>query len=92
MALRVPVVATRLAGIPEMVEEGGSGLLFRAGDGQGLRQAIETLIGDPSRRRSMGERGREIVQERFDVRHNAEVLLNLLKSIARPAEVASAAG
>ena len=91
MVVRVPVISTRVAGIPEMVEDGVTGFLFDHGDGEALRQRIATLVGNPALRRSMGERGRQVALDRFDVRKNTGVLLGLLKGIARPAGVAAGA-
>ncbi len=55
----LPVVATRVDGIPEMVEDGVTGFLAESEDAQGLAQAVERLLGDAGLRRRMGEAGRE---------------------------------
>jgi len=87
MAARLPVIVSAVGSIPELIEEGSSGFLIPEGDGDLLRQRIETLINDPNLRRSMGERGREIAVERFDSRKNMQTLLELLKQVARPTGV-----
>jgi glycosyltransferase involved in cell wall biosynthesis len=57
-ACGVPVVGTRVGGVPEMMDAGNSGLLVPVGDISGLRDAIRLLILDPDRRRRMGAAGR----------------------------------
>ncbi len=61
MALGVPVVATRDAGIPELVRDGIDGLLVESGDSQALAEAIEVIISDPRRAQEMvREAGRRV--------------------------------
>ena len=67
MAAGLPVVASRVGGIPEVVEDQITGLLCPAGDGEALAAAVSTLLNDPDRARAMGELGRRRVQERFSV-------------------------
>jgi glycosyltransferase involved in cell wall biosynthesis len=66
MAARVPVVTTRIAGVPELVEDGVSGLLVAPGDVDGLAEALVAVMADPARRRAMGEAGRAKVVTEFD--------------------------
>lgn len=54
MAARLPVVATAVGGVPELVEDGVSGLLVPAGDGEKLAGALVSLAGDPAKRQAMG--------------------------------------
>ena len=65
MAMGIAVVATRTGGIPEVVEEGGTGLLVPPRDPVALADAILRLMGDPKRRRQMGQAGRRRVTARF---------------------------
>lgn len=67
MAAALPVVATRVAGVPEAVEQGASGLLVEPEDATGLAQALLALLRDPARRRALGERGRALLAERFAI-------------------------
>lgn len=57
-AAGVPVVGTRVGGVPEMLDEGRSGLLVPAGDVEALRAAIRTLARDRALRERMGAAGR----------------------------------
>lgn len=65
MATGLPVVATRVGGIPEVVADGETGLLVEPGDPEALARAVRKLAREPARRRRMGARGRERVDERF---------------------------
>src|SRR6266568_2964599 len=58
MAAGLPIVASRVGGIPEVVQDGATGLLVRPGDSRVLAEAIGRLISDPSLRSQMGEAGR----------------------------------
>ncbi|WP_341667118.1 glycosyltransferase family 4 protein [Alcaligenes sp. SDU_A2] len=55
----LPVVGTRVGGVPEMMLEGQSGLLVPLHDIAALTQALESLILDPARRQAMGAAGRD---------------------------------
>ncbi|CAL9593073.1 Alpha-maltose-1-phosphate synthase [Streptomyces sp. enrichment culture] len=61
MACGTPVVASRTGGIPEVVEDGRTGVLVPVDDGfeAGLTRALDGLLGDPGTARRMGEAGRE---------------------------------
>jgi len=64
MAEAVPVVATRVGGVQEIIESGVNGLLVPPGDPQALSQAILACLDDPSRARVMGELARKSVANR----------------------------
>ncbi len=66
-ALKVPVVGTRVGGIPEMVRDGETGILVELGDIPALARALEELM-DPALRRRMGNAGFNWVRERFSSR------------------------
>jgi len=65
MCFGCPSVSTRVGGIPEVVEDTVSGVLVPAGDARALAGAMESLIQDPSRRRSLGEAARTRARELF---------------------------
>ncbi len=74
MVTGLPVVSTRLSGIPELVMENETGLLADAGNRMELAAHLETLIRDPELARRMGEAGRTKVLRDFDLRINAAKL------------------
>jgi len=59
MMVGLPVVATRVSGVPELVEDGVTGFLVPSGDPQGLAKALQQLLDDEELRRRMGEAGRQ---------------------------------
>jgi glycosyltransferase involved in cell wall biosynthesis len=65
MACQVPVVATRSGGIPEIVEDGKTGLLVERGDAAALAVAILHLLANEDLRQTMGKAARQRVLERF---------------------------
>jgi glycosyltransferase involved in cell wall biosynthesis len=83
MATGLPVITTRVGGIPEIVEHGRSGFLIDPGDEDGLVLALRDLVGSVDLRARMGAEGRRIVESRFDAARTTEKLLDLLKSLAR---------
>jgi glycosyltransferase involved in cell wall biosynthesis len=70
MGCGVPVVSTRVGGIPEMVDDGEQGVLVDERAPGQLHTAIERLARDPSSRVQMGARGRQRVAARFDLAKN----------------------
>ncbi|MBW3555303.1 MAG: glycosyltransferase family 4 protein [Actinobacteria bacterium] len=81
MAAGVPVVSTRVGAIPEMVQDGVSGILVDAGDQAGLVAALRALLGDEDRRQAMGDAARRRVLERFDARRTTADLVDLLAGV-----------
>ena len=71
MSGALPVVASRLSGIPELVEDGRSGVLVAPRDAAGIADALAALARDPARRAALGRAGRETVLRDFDLTKNA---------------------
>ena len=67
MAAGVPVVATRVGGVPEAVEDGASGILVPPGDGAALARAIGMLLEKPDLARRLGRAGRERAEGSFSL-------------------------
>jgi glycosyltransferase involved in cell wall biosynthesis len=65
MSAGLPVVATRVGGIPRLVRDGVTGLLIPPGDDHALTDALRTLLRDPERAREMGKAGRARVEAEF---------------------------
>jgi len=68
-------VATKVSAIPELIEDGENGLLVPPQDPQALAQALERLIRDPALRAQLGQRGHDIVRQRFSFEAGIERLL-----------------
>jgi N-acetyl-alpha-D-glucosaminyl L-malate synthase BshA len=65
LACRVPVIASRVGGLPEVVREGETGFLLPVGDVEGMAAAAASLLDDPQRHRLFADRAREDAIERF---------------------------
>ena len=65
MAMKVPVVASRIGGLEEVVEHEKTGLLVPPGDAAALAEAIRGLADNPEKRRNMGKAGRQRVEQSF---------------------------
>jgi glycosyltransferase involved in cell wall biosynthesis len=63
----LPVVGTRVGGIPDLIDDGVEGLLVEPRDPDGLGAAIARLLDDPEAARQMGERGRARRRREFDI-------------------------
>ena len=74
----LPVIATRHAGIPEVMLDGITGLLVDEGDVEAMAAAMVRLIQDPELAQSFGEAGRCRVQQHFTVEHHLQDVTELL--------------
>ena len=85
MASARPVVSTRLAGIPELVMDGQTGILVSPGDSTALAQPLEQLIRDPQLRLRYGRAGRSRIEQHFRIEQTIAPLLEMLEktSISR---------
>jgi starch synthase len=72
MACGTAVVGSRVGGIPEVVDDGTTGLLVPADDPPALAQALNTVVGDPALAGSMGQAGRDRAVSEFGWRTVAE--------------------
>lgn len=81
MAHGVPIVGTRIAGVPEQVEDGVTGLLVDPGDEIGLADALSGLLVDTHRAREMGQRGRERALERFSTASHVSRIVDLYENL-----------
>jgi glycosyltransferase involved in cell wall biosynthesis len=68
MATGRAVISTSIAGIPELIDHGSTGLLVPPEDSVALADAIRQMLTDPERTRRMGERGRERILREFNIR------------------------
>lgn len=82
MARGLPVVSTTVSGIPEAVEDGKSGCLAPEKDAEALASRLRLLLEDADLRRRMGQRGREIAVEKFNLQTNIGRLVALFREQA----------
>lgn len=77
MAMKLPVISTTVTGIPEIVEDGVSGILVPPNEESALTEALIRLIEDPDMRKRLGENARKRVEEKFDVNKNISRYIDL---------------
>jgi glycosyltransferase involved in cell wall biosynthesis len=65
MAAGVPVVGTRVGGVPYLVDDGRMGYVVSPGDVAGLAESIVKIVGDPRHAAALGAGGRTRAEERF---------------------------
>jgi phosphatidyl-myo-inositol dimannoside synthase len=82
MGCEVAVVASDAGGLPEVVEDGVTGLVVPRGDSAALARAIGSLLADPQRRRRMGQAGRERALRLFDWDRSAQQFEELYREVA----------
>jgi glycosyltransferase involved in cell wall biosynthesis len=68
MAAGIPVIASNIGGLPELVEHGVTGLLFEPGNAEELAEAMRLLWTDRARCRELGAAGRAVAAEKYDAR------------------------
>jgi len=82
MAAGLPVVASNVGGIPEYVIHNETGLLVQPRSSRQIAEAIEDLINNPRKARSISRKARQLVESEFDIKRNIEKLeLEYLKCL-----------
>lgn len=79
MAFALPVVSSRLSGIPELVDDGVTGFLTEPRDSAAIADALEKLAADPELRRQFGDAGRLKIEREFELFSNARRLVALFE-------------
>ena len=82
----VPVVAARTGGLPEVILDGVTGTLVEPRDPAKLADAIESVLGDLPRHKSMAEVGKRLVSHMFDVRRTAAEIRAIYDHVLNPAQ------
>ena len=80
-ATGLPIVGSRVGGIPECMLEGKTGFLVPERDEDALARRMAELLEDPVRRHRMGAAGRALVEDRFDIDRQTAVLENFYDSL-----------
>lgn len=81
MAANVAVIATRICGVPDQLEDGKAGLLFEPGDVATCGQQLEKLLNDPEYRQALTERARVKAENEFHVDRVVEVTAQYYRDI-----------
>lgn len=85
----VPVVASSIGGIPDIVSTGQTGLLVPPGNSVALAEAVGTLLADPVLARALGDRGQDVVRQGYTFDQVGGTFARLVESIARGGTVRS---
>jgi glycosyltransferase involved in cell wall biosynthesis len=81
MASGTPVIASDVGGISEVVEEGKTGLLFKAGDAKALMEAINRLLEDAEERRKFGTESRKRAERQFSLEVHTKNLIDIYRKM-----------
>ncbi len=86
MAAGLPVVATRVGGIPELITDNETGLLVEAKDNDALAEAIERMIKEPGLRERLGHNAGDYVRKNFDIKRTVSETEELYRELLREHE------
>jgi glycosyltransferase involved in cell wall biosynthesis len=81
MEAALPVVATRVGGVPDLIEDGVNGFLVEPRDADGLAAGLARLLGDPDLARGMGQRGQTRRRSEFDISNTVREIERLYESL-----------
>jgi glycosyltransferase involved in cell wall biosynthesis len=79
MAMRLPIVGTDTGSNTELVQHGVTGLVVKVGDGDGIAEAIHALAANTSLRLAMGDRGRSLVEAKYNAARNVPQIIGIMK-------------
>ncbi|MBZ0304773.1 MAG: glycosyltransferase, partial [Anaerolineae bacterium] len=80
-AVGLPCIASDVGGIPEIIQDGKTGLLVPPHDATALANALRKLIQQPEKMRQMGQQALETVREQFDLLHQVRATMNLYERL-----------
>jgi glycosyltransferase involved in cell wall biosynthesis len=81
MLFKVPVLATDVGGIPNLIINGVTGYLVPSGDAKSLKNGMENMLNDPEKVRDMSEEGYKLVKEKYSARRMADDYRRLYESM-----------
>jgi glycosyltransferase involved in cell wall biosynthesis len=84
LACQLPVVATQLSGVPELVRPGKTGYLVPPGDAGALAEALAGIYANPGEATMLAKAGRELVRKEFELQMNVERLAWLFAQVVEP--------
>jgi len=82
MAVGLPVVGTRVDGLSEIINDGVTGYLLQVGDAHGLANALIDLLSNEEKRKTVGERGKERIQELFTMQHFVRSIISVYEHLS----------
>ncbi len=85
MALEVPVLATRVAGVPRLVRHGSDGILIEPGSEAELADGLRRLLTDPTLRGRLAAAGRRVIEERYSFRARMDKVRAVYDELLAPA-------
>jgi glycosyltransferase involved in cell wall biosynthesis len=68
MAMKVPIIATRVGGLPHLIQDARTGLLCRPGDVQALAQCLGRMLADPDLRRRLADAARNLIEQKYTLK------------------------
>ncbi|VAX24658.1 Glycosyl transferase, group 1 [hydrothermal vent metagenome] len=83
----LPVIASRLGGMAEIVEDGATGLHFTPGDADDLAEKVNWMISHPDERKRMGENARHVYEEKYTPERNYEMLIDIYRQAIKERRV-----
>ena len=81
LACGIPVIGTSVGGVPEIIDNGKTGYLVEPDNPVELSKRIQLLINNPEKRKIMGEKGRKIIEKRFNSKKITDNLIGVFNSI-----------
>ena len=84
-AARLPLVATDVGALPEIVQDGRTGLIVEPGSVASLVAALSRLVTDANLRRTYGDNAAALVADRFDAAKNSARIVDVLVDVMKPA-------
>jgi len=76
-ALGKPALGSRIGGIPELIKDGESGMTFKSGDVDDLREKLIVMLENPNRVLQMGKSARKIVEKKYDAKSHYDKLMEI---------------
>jgi len=81
LSFGLPVIASRIGGLPAMVRDGHTGLLFEPGDPTGLRETLRAFVSDTRRIKGMRQASRAQYDSHYTEQKNYEILIEIYKEL-----------
>jgi len=82
-ALGMPVIGSRIGGIPELIKDKETGLLFEPGNAEDLRSKIKYLLASPDKAAQMGKNARALVEKEYNPERHYEKLIEIYHKVIK---------